>query len=122
VRAIYYEITVRESDYLLIGGSLDLQPLQRDRTYYLSTDQGIVLKIACRHDTWRIKQVAGPPVRRDKMVTGGWSDCIYHPGEITAYVFGIGRGFAKADLAERTVPGYLIPCKDENAVLREPRL
>jgi hypothetical protein len=109
VRTCYYEISVRESDNLFIGGNNNPQPLQRGRTYYLATNAGVVLKIAFRDETWRIKQVAGPPVRRDKASPGGWTDIIYHPEKVLAYVFGIGHGFDKPDVAERTVPGYLIP-------------
>ena len=109
MRTCYYEITVRGDDggpdCLRIG--IGEQHLQRDRTYYLATNAGIVLKIAYRKEVWRIKQVAGPPARRDKANPEGWSDIIYHPGPVDAYVFGIGYGFPKPDLAERTFPGYL---------------
>ena len=108
-RTCYYEINVRESGHLFIGGNDHPQLLQEGRTYYLATNAGVVLKIARRKATWRIKQVAGPPARRDKAPAGGWSDCIYHPEKVSAYVFGAGRGYAKTDLAVRTVPGYLIP-------------
>lgn len=111
MRTCYYEIRVQagdDCDCLLVGGNSPQQVL-RDHTYYLATDQGVVLKIAYRRATWRIKQVAGPPARRDKASEGGWSDCIYHPGKVVAYVFGIGHGFPKPDTAERTAPGYLTP-------------
>jgi hypothetical protein len=109
VRTCYYEIKVQDSDNLFIGGNDTTQLLQRDRTYYLATNLGIVLKIAFRNETWRIKQVAGPPARRDKAPDGGWSDCVYHPDKVTAYVFGVGHGYTKPDIAIRTIPGYLVP-------------
>lgn len=110
MRPCYYEINVRASNDLFIGGNKHPQALAQDRTYYLTTNLGVVLKIAFRWGTWRLKQVAGRPVRRDRAQSEGWSDCIYHPGPVSAYVFGIGHGFAKADVAERTHPNYLAAC------------
>ncbi|MEN6367619.1 MAG: hypothetical protein ABFC88_12465 [Thermoguttaceae bacterium] len=111
MRTVYYEINVHQSEHLFIGGMTENpSPLvQRDRTYYLYTNAGVVLKIAYRGETWRIKQVAGPAGRREKAAEGGWSDCFYHPGEVTSFVFGMGHGFEKTDVAEHTIPGYLIP-------------
>jgi hypothetical protein len=103
-RTCYYEIAVYNGDRLHVGGRLF--HLQHDRTYYLATNAGIVLKIAYRN-TWRIKQVAGPPGRRDKARPESWSDTFYHPGDIESLVLGIGEGFPRADLAERTYPGFL---------------